>query len=81
MEQQDDNPLFRWFVGLTMDASVWDATVFTKNCDWLLGGDVAATRAIRAALAPVAAPPGIPTTPSRCGCASASREPSAVCSH
>ena len=42
MEQLDYNLLFRWFVGLAMDAPVWDATVFTKNRDRLLEGDVAA---------------------------------------
>lgn len=42
MEQMDYNLLFRWFVGLSMDAAVWDVTVFTKNRDRLLGGDVAA---------------------------------------
>lgn len=42
MEQMDYNLLFRWFVGLSMDAPVWDATVFTKNRDRLLAGDVAA---------------------------------------
>ncbi len=31
MEQLDYNLLFRWFVGLAMDAPVWDVTVFTKN--------------------------------------------------
>ena len=41
MEQLDDNLLFRWFVGLTMDDAVWDATVFTKNRERLLAGDVA----------------------------------------
>lgn len=41
MEQLDYNLLFRWFVGLTMDDPVWDATVFTKNRDRLLAGDVA----------------------------------------
>jgi IS5 family transposase len=35
------NMLFRWFIGLSMDAPVWDVTVFTKNRDWLLEGDVA----------------------------------------
>jgi IS5 family transposase len=38
----DYNLLFRWFVGLSMDAPVWDATTFTKNRDRLLDGDVAA---------------------------------------
>jgi transposase len=41
MEQLDYNLLFRWFVGLTMDAQVWDATVFTKNRDRLIEGEVA----------------------------------------
>lgn len=41
MEQFDYNLLFRWFVGLSMDVSVWDATAFTKNRDRLLQGDVA----------------------------------------
>ncbi|NJL18690.1 MAG: IS5 family transposase [Nitrospira sp.] len=31
MEQLEYNLLFRWFVGLDMDAEVWDATTFTKN--------------------------------------------------
>jgi transposase len=42
MEQLDYNLLFRWFVGLAMDAPVWDVTVFTKNRERLLEGDVAA---------------------------------------
>jgi transposase len=41
MEQLNYNLLFRWFVGLTMDDQVWDPTVFTKNRDRLLNGDVA----------------------------------------
>ena len=41
MEQIGYNMLFRWFVGLSMDAPVWDVTVFTKNRDRLLEGDVA----------------------------------------
>ena len=42
MEQLDYNLLFRWFVGLSMDDDVWDATVFCKNRDRLLDGDIAA---------------------------------------
>ena len=42
MEQLDYNLLFRWFVGLSMDAAVWDVTVFTKNRERLQAGDVAA---------------------------------------
>ena len=41
MEQLDYNLLFRWFVGLGIDDAVWDATVFCKNRDRLLKGDVA----------------------------------------
>jgi transposase len=41
MEQLDYNLLFRWFVGLNMDDPIWDATVFTKNRERLLDGDVA----------------------------------------
>ena len=33
MQQITYNMLFRWFVGLAMDAPVWDVTVFTKNRD------------------------------------------------
>lgn len=42
IEQLDYNLLFRWFVGLSMDAPVWDATVYSKNRDRLIEGDVAA---------------------------------------
>lgn len=41
MEQLDYNLLFRWFVGLEMDDAVWDATVFTKNRQRLLDGEIA----------------------------------------
>jgi transposase len=41
MEQLDYNLLFRWFVGLTMDDPVWDATTFTKNRDRLLNQEIA----------------------------------------
>jgi len=41
MEQLDYNLLFRWFVGLSMDDPIWDATVFSKNRDRLLEGDIA----------------------------------------
>jgi transposase len=41
MEQLDYNLLFRWFAGLSMDDAVWDATVFCKNRDRLLDGDIA----------------------------------------
>jgi transposase len=41
MEQLDYNLLFRWFVGLSMDDAIWDATVFSKNRDRLLEGDIA----------------------------------------
>jgi transposase len=41
MEQLDYNLLFRWFVGLNMDDYVWDPTVFTKNRERLIEGEVA----------------------------------------
>ena len=41
MEQLDYNLLFRWFVGLAMDAPIWDASTFSKNRERLLAGDVA----------------------------------------
>jgi transposase len=41
MEQIDYNLLFRWFVGLSMDDAVWDASTFSKNRDRLLEADVA----------------------------------------
>ena len=41
MEQLAYNLLFRWFVGLNMDEEVWVPTVFSKNRDRLLAGDVA----------------------------------------
>jgi len=40
MEQVDYNLLYRWFVGLAMDEAAWDATVYTKNRDRLLQGEV-----------------------------------------
>ncbi len=41
MEEIDYSVLYRWFVGMNLDEPVWDATVFTKNRDRLLDGDVA----------------------------------------
>src|SRR5881409_1222601 len=41
MEELDYNLLFRWFVGLNMDDPVWDATVYSKNRERLLKGEVA----------------------------------------
>jgi transposase len=41
MEQLDYNLLFRWFVGLEMDDTVWDATTFSKNRERLLEADIA----------------------------------------
>src|SRR5580693_6055287 len=41
MEQLNYNLLFRWFVGLNMDDAIWDVTVFTKNRERLLEGDIA----------------------------------------
>ncbi len=42
MEEMDYNLLFRWFVGLEMDAPVWNHAVFSKNRERLLNQEVAA---------------------------------------
>ena len=41
VEEINYNLLFRWFIGLSMDDEVWDHSVFTKNRDRLLIGDIA----------------------------------------
>ncbi|GAN77373.1 transposase [Acidisphaera rubrifaciens HS-AP3] len=41
MKQLDYNLLLRWFVGLSMDAPISDASTFSKNPDRRLDGDVA----------------------------------------
>ncbi|MDF3043713.1 MAG: transposase [Thermomicrobiales bacterium] len=41
IKQLEYNLLFRWFTGLAIDDPVWDVTVFTKNLDRLLAGDIA----------------------------------------
>jgi transposase len=41
MEELNYNLLFRWFVGLNVDDAVWDVTVFTKNRQRLLDGNIA----------------------------------------
>ena len=40
-EQLEYNLLFRWFVGLSIDESVWDHSRFTKNRDRLIEAKVA----------------------------------------
>jgi transposase len=42
VERIEFDLLFRWFVGLGVDDSVWDATTFTRNRDRLLAGAIAA---------------------------------------
>jgi len=42
MERLQFDLLFRWFVGLGIDDAVWDHSVFSKNRDRVLEGDVAA---------------------------------------
>jgi transposase len=44
MERLENDLLFRWFVGIGVDAAVWDHSVFSKNRDRLLEGDIAASR-------------------------------------
>lgn len=41
IDQIDYNMLFRWFVGLSMDDRVWDASTFSKNRERLMQADVA----------------------------------------
>ena len=41
MEMLAYNLLFRWFVGMNMDEDVWVPTVFSKNRDRLLEGEIA----------------------------------------
>lgn len=41
VEELDYSVLYRWFVGLSMDDPIWDATTFTKNRDRLMHGDIA----------------------------------------
>jgi transposase len=43
IEQLDYNLLFRWFVGLNMDDSIWDPSTFSKIRERWLEGDVAHT--------------------------------------
>jgi transposase len=41
MEDLEYNLLYRWFVGLGMDEPVWDATVFCKNRERFIDGEIA----------------------------------------
>jgi transposase len=41
MEEIDYSVLYRWFIGISLDAPVWSATTFSKNRDRLLRGDIA----------------------------------------
>jgi transposase len=47
MEQINYNMLYRWFVGLSADAAVWDASVFSKNRERLMQTDVARAFMVR----------------------------------
>ena len=42
MERLEYDLLFRWFAGIGVDDAVWDHSVFSKNRDRLLEGDIAA---------------------------------------
>src|SRR5712691_9786378 len=41
MDQIDLHLGFRWFVGLSLDEEVWEASTFSKNRERLLGGEIA----------------------------------------
>ena len=40
-EQLDYNLLFRWFVGLSMDETIWNHSVYSKNRERILHSDLA----------------------------------------
>jgi len=42
MERLEYDLLFRWFVGIGVDDAAWDHSVYSKNRDRLLEGDIAA---------------------------------------
>ncbi len=42
MERLEFDLLFRWFVGIGIDEPAWDHSVFSKNRDRLLAGEIAA---------------------------------------
>jgi len=42
MERLEYDLLFRWFAGIGVDDAAWDHSVFSKNRDRLLEGDIAA---------------------------------------
>jgi transposase len=54
MERLEYDLLFRWFVGIGVDDPAWDHSVFSKNRDRLLEGDIAAKF-----MAAVLAQPGV----------------------
>ncbi len=47
---------FLWFIGLSMDAAVWDVKVFTKNCDRLLEDNFARGRLLAVLADPAVKP-------------------------
>ena len=47
VERLEFDMLFRWFVGLAIDETVWDASTFSKNRDRLLDGDIAQSFCLR----------------------------------
>ena len=42
MERLEFDLLFRWFIGIGVDDPVWDHSIFSKNRDRLLDGEIAA---------------------------------------
>jgi transposase len=50
MERLEYDLLFRWFVGIGIDAAAWDHSTFSKNRDRLLVGDIA-VKFLRAVMA------------------------------
>ena len=46
-ERLEYDLLFPWFVGIGVDEAAWDHSVFSKNRDRLLEGDIAASSSRR----------------------------------
>lgn len=52
MEQVRYNLLYRWFIGLAIDAEAWDHSTFSKNRDRLLENELFATARTKMRAAP-----------------------------
>ncbi len=46
MEELDYTLLFSWFEGLIMYGTIWDGTVFSRNRDWRVQGNISRMRSL-----------------------------------